>query len=200
MTLEGIQCPKCGSPVQVTRGTRLAECEYCGCTLRVTRGASGHPLGVLDTIKDDTSLIAKQQALAVLQQREARLCEERARLEEEHAARLYRAETGPVYYALRDDAWQALSPCRQGRDGVPQEVWWMVLLVVATFAASFALYEVASWAAVVMGLPAGQACRWRRSPLSGVVNRLDQRLDALVRQKAEEQIKEPRGFARSSTN
>src|SRR5690606_23000159 len=102
-----------------------------------------------------------------------------------------RAETGPVYYALRDDAWQALTPADKAAYGVPQEVWWMVLLVVATFAASFALYEVASWAAVVMGLLGAGLSLAAFSRYLGVVNRLDQRLDALVRQKVEEQIKEP---------
>jgi len=80
MPVESIQCPKCGSPLQVESGLRQLWCTYCGSQLRITRGSSGHPLAVLDHIRADTSLLAKQRALEHLRQRRVELLAEREKL------------------------------------------------------------------------------------------------------------------------
>lgn len=80
MPVESIQCPKCGSPLQVEGGTRQAWCTYCGSQLRITTGRSGHPLAVLDDIRADTSLLAKQRASEHLRQHRVELLAEREKL------------------------------------------------------------------------------------------------------------------------
>lgn len=80
MPVESIQCPKCGSPLQVEGGHRQIWCTYCGSQLRITSGSSGHRLAVLDDIRADTSLLAKQRALEHLRQRRVELLAEREEL------------------------------------------------------------------------------------------------------------------------
>jgi hypothetical protein len=58
-SVESVQCPKCGGPVDVTPGREALHCTYCGAGLRITRGASGHAMATLDDIKEDTSLLAR---------------------------------------------------------------------------------------------------------------------------------------------
>lgn len=54
-----VQCPKCGSPLEVTPSTTQARCSFCGAALQLSRGSSGHPLAtVLDSIQADTELLA----------------------------------------------------------------------------------------------------------------------------------------------
>jgi hypothetical protein len=76
--------------LEVDPASKLATCTYCGSRLRVTRGASGHPLGVLDDIKADTAIIAKQTAINHLEKRLPVWLEERdelqARMREELTA------------------------------------------------------------------------------------------------------------------
>jgi len=67
--VESIQCPKCGSPLEVISSTRQAVCEYCGSTLTITKGASGHSMAVLDEIKVDTGLIARETARRRLEEK-----------------------------------------------------------------------------------------------------------------------------------
>lgn len=77
MAVESIQCVKCGSPLEVESTARFAICGYCGSRLRITRGASGHPLGVLEDIKLDTEIIAKQTAIDHLRDRLSELVRQR---------------------------------------------------------------------------------------------------------------------------
>ena len=122
MAVETIQCPKCGSPLEVTGGTRLAECTFCGSTLRITLGASGHPLGVLEGIKEDTSLIAKERALEVVRQRIARLEDECAALEGEQ--RSWREATvvpSLERVRLEDQLWNRLPGSSLGWGGRPPQ-------------------------------------------------------------------------------
>lgn len=63
MPIESIQCVKCGSPLEVESTAKAVTCGYCGSRLRITPGASGHPLGVLEDIKVDTEILAKQTAI-----------------------------------------------------------------------------------------------------------------------------------------
>jgi len=49
--------------------------------VRIIIGASGHPLGVLEDIKVDTEIIAKQTVINHLRERLQELLEERERLE-----------------------------------------------------------------------------------------------------------------------
>lgn len=81
MPIESIQCPKCGSVLEVESTAKAVTCGYCGGRLRITRGASGHPLGVLEDIKVDTEIIAKQTAINHLRERLQELLEERERLD-----------------------------------------------------------------------------------------------------------------------
>ena len=141
MAVETIQCPKCGSPLEVTSGTRLAECTYCGSTLRITVGASGHPLGVLEGIKEDTSLMAKERALEVVRQRIARLEEERAALEGEQ--QVWReAAVAPTQERLRleDQLWNDLPADERSRHNMPRWSWGLAgVAVVAVVAGAIAL-------------------------------------------------------------
>lgn len=93
MAVESIQCPKCGSPLEVESTARFAICNYCGSRLRITRGASGHPLGVLEDIKVDTEVIAKQTAIDHLRERLQHLGEERDRLERQMRSELEAAQS-----------------------------------------------------------------------------------------------------------
>jgi len=63
MSVESIQCPECGSSLEVERSDSFTVCTYCGSRLRVTEGASGDLMGILDQIKADTSILAKRAAL-----------------------------------------------------------------------------------------------------------------------------------------
>jgi len=69
MTVESLRCPNCGSTLSVPPSRGFTVCDYCGSHLRVTRDSAGHPVGVLDDIRLDTSLLAKERALAHLQER-----------------------------------------------------------------------------------------------------------------------------------
>ena len=69
MSIEAIQCPKCGGPLSVEEGRDSVYCSHCGAGLRISTGSSGHPLATLDDIKDDTSLLAMRAALERLDER-----------------------------------------------------------------------------------------------------------------------------------
>ena len=66
MSFERLQCPGCGAGVD-PGGRDTCFCTYCGARLRIRQGASGHAMAVLDGIKEDTSLLARQAALAHLE-------------------------------------------------------------------------------------------------------------------------------------
>ena len=84
MPIESIQCPQCGSPLQVEPGAEAATCTYCGSRLRITGGVSGHPLG-----KVDTEIIAKQTAIINhLRERLRELAEEREKLKAQKRSEL----------------------------------------------------------------------------------------------------------------
>lgn len=138
MAVETIQCPKCGSPLEITDGTRLAECTFCGSTLRITQGASGHPLGVLEGIKEDTSLMAKERALEVVRQRIARLEEERATLESERATWLAAARMpGPQRQKAERALWDSLPAEERAKYRLP--LAGRIALGIAAFAAAISL-------------------------------------------------------------
>lgn len=142
MAVETIQCPKCGSPLEIADGTRLAECTFCGSTLRITQGASGHPLGVLEGIKEDTSLMAKERALEVVRQRIARLEEERATLEGEHQAWLAEVRgPGTLRRKIENELWRSLP--REERDRYAFPHLGKVLLGIAGIAGF--LWVLAIW-------------------------------------------------------
>ena len=69
MSVEAIQCPKCGGPLSVEEGRDSMYCSHCGSSLRITTGSSGHPMATLADIKDDTSLLAIRAALKRLEER-----------------------------------------------------------------------------------------------------------------------------------
>ena len=81
MLLEPIQCPKCGSILEVQRTDKAATCAYCGSRFRVTRSMSGNLMGVLGEIKSDTGIMAKREAVEYLMDRLDNLEQERTRLE-----------------------------------------------------------------------------------------------------------------------
>ncbi len=85
---EVVQCPQCGSPLQVEADARSTSCSFCDSRLRLVHGASGHPLATLDEIKADTAIIARQTALHHLEGRLADLLPQRQALSEEYEARL----------------------------------------------------------------------------------------------------------------
>ena len=65
--VESIQCPKCGSPLRLEAAGKEATCDYCGARLRITVGTSGYPLAVLDDIRVDTALMARETVLRRLE-------------------------------------------------------------------------------------------------------------------------------------
>jgi len=69
MSVEAIQCPKCGGPLSVEEGRDSMYCSHCGAGLRISTGSSGHPMATLADIKDDTSLLATRAALERLEER-----------------------------------------------------------------------------------------------------------------------------------
>ena len=69
MSVESIQCPECGSTLEVERSDSFTVCTYCGSRLRVSEAASGSLIGILDQIKADTSIVAKRAALKHLRER-----------------------------------------------------------------------------------------------------------------------------------
>ena len=64
-------------------GRKELFCSYCGARLRVKTGASGSPMAVLDGIKEDTSLLARQSAYAHLEKEVEGLLAEREGLREQ---------------------------------------------------------------------------------------------------------------------
>ncbi len=89
MAVESIQCPNCGSPLEVGATDRVATGGDCRARLSITKGASGYPLAVLDDIKVDTALIARETAVRRLERNLADLRRERDALivEGEHPPR-----------------------------------------------------------------------------------------------------------------
>ena len=69
MSVEAIQCPKCGGPLSVEEGRDSVYCSHCGAGLRIATGSSGHAMATLADIKDDTSLLAMRAALERLEER-----------------------------------------------------------------------------------------------------------------------------------
>jgi len=69
MSVEAIQCPKCGGPLTVEEGRDSVYCSHCGAGLRIAKGSSGHPMATLADIKDDTSLLAIRAALERLEEK-----------------------------------------------------------------------------------------------------------------------------------
>ncbi len=86
MSIEAIQCPKCGGPLSVEEGRDSMYCSHCGAGLRITTGSSGHAMATLAGIKEDTSVLATGVALQRLDEKmetkEAQLRD----LQEENAA------------------------------------------------------------------------------------------------------------------
>ena len=102
MPIEFMQCPKCGSPLEVQPTATSATCAYCGSRLRVTRGASGHPLAVLGDIKNDTAILAKQTAVNHLRRQLPDLLEERSRLVANSYADKMKAESAEARRQVKD--------------------------------------------------------------------------------------------------
>jgi predicted RNA-binding Zn-ribbon protein involved in translation (DUF1610 family) len=61
MSLDRVQCPSCGGHVS-PEGRDAFHCSYCGAKLVVRRGASGNLMADLETIRQDTALLARQTA------------------------------------------------------------------------------------------------------------------------------------------
>jgi hypothetical protein len=111
MSVTSIQCPQCGSPVQVEPAARYATCAYCASSLRITRGSSGHPLAVLEDIRADTGMLARQAAVRHLRQRLRDLTGQRNELQARQSAL-----AGHVLQA-RQSALAAVQPPPRGRMG-----------------------------------------------------------------------------------
>ena len=69
MSVEAIQCPKCGGPLSVEEGRDSTYCSHCGAGLRITTGSSGHAMATLADIKVDTSVLAIRASLERLDER-----------------------------------------------------------------------------------------------------------------------------------
>ena len=204
MPVESIQCPKCGSPLGVESGARDAVCDYCGSQLRVTRGSSGHPLAVLDDIRADTSLLAKQRAQEHLQQhrdellaKRAELCDEwrqrKARLGESRALRQAGNRQGQILVlaivagVLFVQFLRALSSAGRGNPDI-------VLAAVSLMLAGAAIYGVMALARDRKRLIAeGQAqleqarvalqqCEARIRALDGELDKVWLRIDGLQKE------------------
>jgi len=67
--IQSIQCPKCGSPLEITPSTTRARCSYCGSVLRVSRDALGQSFAVLDDIREDTDILATDVVRRRLEER-----------------------------------------------------------------------------------------------------------------------------------
>ena len=88
--VQSIQCPKCGSPLEVTPSTTQARCSYCGSVLHVSRDTSGQLLAVLEGIRTDTDILATD-VVARLGERLRALRRSRDDLSDQHAAAKKRA-------------------------------------------------------------------------------------------------------------
>ncbi len=69
MPIEFMQCPQCGSPLEIEPTARSATCPYCGSRLRVAWDAWGRGSAVLADIGDDTDLLARGMAISHVEQR-----------------------------------------------------------------------------------------------------------------------------------
>ena len=62
-SVQVVQCPKCGSPVESGRPGAITSCSYCGSPLQLSVGASGHPIARLANIETSTVYLARTEAL-----------------------------------------------------------------------------------------------------------------------------------------
>jgi hypothetical protein len=81
MSIEAVQCPKCGAPLELPAGLGNAFCTFCGASLQITHGSSGHAMATLADIKTDTEVIATKAAMDHLRENLAGLEEKRRVLE-----------------------------------------------------------------------------------------------------------------------
>lgn len=63
VSIEDIQCVKCGATLEVGADTTTATCGYSGSTLCIARGSSGHLVATLEAIQDDLKIIATRATL-----------------------------------------------------------------------------------------------------------------------------------------
>ena len=104
MSVESIQCPKCGGPLSVEEGRDSMYCSHCGASLRISTGSSGHAMATLADIKTDTSIIAISAALAQL---EDSLHQQEAELQGLEIQRAARAATLAAHQRKATDRRQA---------------------------------------------------------------------------------------------
>jgi hypothetical protein len=65
-SVQVVQCPKCGSPVDANAAGRVVTCGFCGASLQLTAGISGYPIAALASIDTSTLYLAKTEALKAL--------------------------------------------------------------------------------------------------------------------------------------
>ena len=97
MAVESVQCPKCGASLSVEPDREHTFCSYCGAGLKLALGVSGHPMAVLDDIKTDTSILAKEVALRRLTDKIT---------EKQRAVRALLSERATELEALPSIAWE----------------------------------------------------------------------------------------------
>ncbi|MCE5260296.1 MAG: hypothetical protein LLG44_14740 [Chloroflexi bacterium] len=82
MSVALVQCPNCGAPVSAAQVGSIVQCAACGSTLEIRGSVSGFPIAKLAAIEQDTSLMAKRQAIEILKERLSYLREQRANIRE----------------------------------------------------------------------------------------------------------------------
>lgn len=144
MSVEAIQCPKCGGPLTVEKGRDSVYCSHCGAGLRIATGSSGHPMATLADIKDDTSLLAMRAALERLDER---LQERDNQLRQLETARAEACETEQQRQEQQQEKQRAkVSQLRsQLRVGASSErtLWTVALLCLVVGVFSICLSAVA---------------------------------------------------------
>ena len=107
MAVESVQCPKCGAPLGVEPGREHMYCSHCGAHSRLALGASGHRMAVLDDIKTDTSILAKEVALRRLNDKvtQKQMARQSLVLERDSERNALPHTTDPNTFWFNADSW-----------------------------------------------------------------------------------------------
>ena len=64
--MQANRCSQCGAPLEIVPGDAVLTCPYCRSMLRVAQDGSGQLTAILDSIYDDTDIVARRAAVAHL--------------------------------------------------------------------------------------------------------------------------------------